>query len=263
MPAWIDSVVVRPMAWAGRSNSTRASREGAGEQRLRGDAHARRDRAAQVVAVGVDRVEHGGGAEVDDDQRGRPVPLARRDRVHDAVRAHLVRVLVADAHAGADRAAHDDRLDAEEAAADRLEDGQQDGHDAGDRRPRPPSPGRHPSIAAARTAGCRTRPTAGRGPSPGARRDPAHRRSKIPAWIVVLPMSTGQQRHEGAPSSAPRAAPGRAARRLQRGPARRVHAHRAAHVGRSVRPRAIARPRETPVIVGSIGDGLSPARGRT
>ena len=88
-------MVVRPITERGRAISTRCSIEARVEERLHRDVDAREDRAAQVLALGGDAVEGGGGAEVDGDHR-RAHELEGGDRVHDAVGADLARVLVAD-----------------------------------------------------------------------------------------------------------------------------------------------------------------------
>ena len=58
-------------------------------QRLDRQVDAGRDDAAAVVAVLVDHVEGGGGAEIDDDQRRPGIAHAGADRVADAVGADL------------------------------------------------------------------------------------------------------------------------------------------------------------------------------
>ena len=74
------------------------------EERLHRDLDPRRQHAADVLALGRDDVEVRRGAEVDDDD-GRAVPLLRRDRVHDAVRPDLARIVVADRDARSSRPA--------------------------------------------------------------------------------------------------------------------------------------------------------------
>ena len=73
---------------------------GTRRQGLHGDLDAGSDRTAHVVAVGVDDIEVGRGAEVDDHDR-RAIPLAAGNGVDDAIGAHLGGVLHGDTHAGA------------------------------------------------------------------------------------------------------------------------------------------------------------------
>ena len=101
------------------------------EERLGRDADAGRDRVAQVVALSRDGVEDRCRAEIDDDQRRRPVLVERGDDVDDAVGADFARVVVDDAHAGARSGADDERLDVEIAPAELLEHGREVRHDAG------------------------------------------------------------------------------------------------------------------------------------
>ena len=82
---------------------------GPAEERLGADLHARRDHAAQVLALGRDAVEGGGGAEVDDDHRAMG-PLEAGHRVDDPIGADLARVLVEDAHPRLDAGADHQRL---------------------------------------------------------------------------------------------------------------------------------------------------------
>ena len=103
------------------------------EQRVRGDADAGRDRAAQVVALGRDRVEDERRAEIDDDQR-RWVAVECRDDVEDAICAELARVVAADRDSGLRVRADDERLATEGLAADRLEGGLKGGDGGGERR---------------------------------------------------------------------------------------------------------------------------------
>ena len=77
-------------------------------QRLQGDLQAGRDCAAEVLAGGVDGVEGGAGAEVDDARR-RAVVAAHRGRVDHAVGAHVARAVVAHLHAGLDTSVHHQR----------------------------------------------------------------------------------------------------------------------------------------------------------
>ncbi len=72
---------------------------GLGEERLGGRLDTRSDGAAQIGALRVDDVDGGGGPEVDDDDRPAE-PREGRHAVDDAVGADLVRVVVADRHAG-------------------------------------------------------------------------------------------------------------------------------------------------------------------
>ena len=78
---------------------------GALEERLHRDLDPRREHAADVLALGRHDVEVRRRSEVDDDAR-RAVALLRGDRVGDAVRAHLARVVVANGDAGPDARPH-------------------------------------------------------------------------------------------------------------------------------------------------------------
>ena len=98
-PACTLSRVLVPMTRAGWLEVDLRQPRGLGEQRLGARLDPRGDRAAQVRAVGCDDVDRGRGAEVDDDDRAAE-RLERRDAVDDAVGADLVRVVVADRHAG-------------------------------------------------------------------------------------------------------------------------------------------------------------------
>ena len=115
--------MLRPTTFSGRSNAL--------EQRLHGDRDAGRNGATQVLALRSDGVERGGRPEVDDDQALRPF-VVRRDGVHDAVRAHLARVVVENGHARLRSRADEERLLVEEALAHLLEGKLHRRHDAGD-----------------------------------------------------------------------------------------------------------------------------------
>ena len=86
------------------------------EERVGADLQARREDAAEVLALGRHAVEVRRGAEVDDDDAALG-PLEARDRVGDAVGADLARVLDEDGHARADPGADDERLAPEGAAS--------------------------------------------------------------------------------------------------------------------------------------------------
>ena len=108
-PACTLARVLVPMTRVGASRSTLESRAALREQRLGARLDARRDRAAQIGAVLGDHVDRGRGAEVDDDDRPAEA-LERRHAVDDAVGADLVRVVVADRHAGLEPRADDQHV---------------------------------------------------------------------------------------------------------------------------------------------------------
>ncbi len=90
-----------------------------GEQRLHGRLDSRREDTADVLALGRDDVEVRRGAEVDHDDRG-AVALLGRDRVHDAVRADLARIVVANRDAGLDARADDEQRGVRPLPCERL-----------------------------------------------------------------------------------------------------------------------------------------------
>jgi hypothetical protein len=101
------------------------------EEGLGGDQQPGGDGAAQVVAVAVDGVEGGGGAEVDDD--GRPaVAVVGGQGVGDAVGPDLLGVLIENADAGPDARADNQRLQAEVGPAEIGESGGKGRHHAAD-----------------------------------------------------------------------------------------------------------------------------------
>ena len=80
-----------------------------GDERVQGDLDAGRDRAAQVVAVGVDRVVGDGGAEVDHDHRP-SIFGVRGQRVGDAIGADVLGIVVANPDSGLDARSDHHRL---------------------------------------------------------------------------------------------------------------------------------------------------------
>ena len=135
---------------------------GALRERLDRDAQAGGDRSAEVGAVGGDGVEGRRGAEVDDDQ-GAAVPGEAADRVGDPVRAHLVRIVVANGDPGVRTRPEDEGLHAEAAFHRGCDRPGHHGHDGGDRRS--PQAGRFEAAAAEelRPAAAPARPRCGRG----------------------------------------------------------------------------------------------------
>ena len=101
------------------------------EEGLDGDADAGGDGPAQVIALGGDTVEGRGRAEVHHDD-WRPVEPLGGQGVDHPVGAHLLRVVVADAHPCLDPAPHDQRHRAQVALPQIHEDGRQGRHDAGE-----------------------------------------------------------------------------------------------------------------------------------
>ena len=89
-------------------------------QGVSGQIDARRNRATQVLAVAGNGVKHGGGAQVNHDDR-RAVKSDGGHRVHDAVGAHVAGVVVADGHTQVNLRVHQQGRDAEKAAAHVLE----------------------------------------------------------------------------------------------------------------------------------------------
>src|SRR5690606_1452499 len=85
----------------------------------------------EMVAPGVDEIERGGRAEIDDDER-RPVFLDGRHRIDDAVGADFPRVFVADVEARLDSRPDDERLPADVGSAHRFDDRHDGRHDGGD-----------------------------------------------------------------------------------------------------------------------------------
>ena len=67
------------------------------KQSVHGGAQAWRQRHTEQTSITVDRVEGGCRTEVDDDG-GYPIQVDGRERVDDAVRSHLVRVVDGDGH---------------------------------------------------------------------------------------------------------------------------------------------------------------------
>ena len=101
------------------------------EERVRRGAEARRDDAAEEVAVRVDDVERRRRADVDDDERP-AVGFVGADDVDDAVGADRARVLIVQADARADAGADDERLDVEIAFAHLDHRHDERRHDGGD-----------------------------------------------------------------------------------------------------------------------------------
>src|SRR5262249_34456689 len=93
---------------------------GAGDERIERDADAGHDHAAGVLSLRGDEVEGGGRAEVDNDRRARHA-LGGRDRVRDAIRPDLLRVVVEDRDASAHAGTHDERGLTEEPLAQLLD----------------------------------------------------------------------------------------------------------------------------------------------
>ncbi|CDN41104.1 hypothetical protein BN871_AB_01020 [Paenibacillus sp. P22] len=77
-------------------------------KRFRRDADARHDGAAQISAARIDIIEGRRRTEIDDDER-RAVFLDAGDRIHDAVRSDLARILVPDVEARLDAGTDDER----------------------------------------------------------------------------------------------------------------------------------------------------------
>ncbi len=86
-----------------------AQPRGAREERIGADAQARRNGAAQVLALGRDHVEGGRRAEVHHDARA-AVALEGGDGVHQPVRAQLGGVVHQHRHSGLDARLHKQRL---------------------------------------------------------------------------------------------------------------------------------------------------------
>ena len=84
---------------AGLDQLDPAQRGGPAEQRVEADVDAGEDGAAEVLALGRDRLEGGGGAEVDDDRRAAE-EVEGGHGVGDAVGADLLRVVVEDRQPG-------------------------------------------------------------------------------------------------------------------------------------------------------------------
>ena len=100
-PEWIAARVERPIASRGSSRSILVIRAARSIRALSEGREAGADRAAQVLAVGGDRVDVDAGAEVDEDT-GLAEALVGGDRVDEAVGADLERVLDPDRHSGLD-----------------------------------------------------------------------------------------------------------------------------------------------------------------
>ena len=69
MPDCMQATVLVPMTVSVRRMRTLGSLAAAMRQRLQRQIDARRDDAAAIIAVAIDHVESGRGAEIDDDQR--------------------------------------------------------------------------------------------------------------------------------------------------------------------------------------------------
>ena len=92
-------VVEWPIASDGRGELDADEHRGVAHERVMAELDARRDRAAEIVATGVDGVERGRRPEVDQDRRPL-VEVMRGDGVGDPVGTHPPRVVVLDADAG-------------------------------------------------------------------------------------------------------------------------------------------------------------------
>ncbi len=102
-----------------------------GNEGIQRDFDPRSDRAAQVIALGIDSVVGDRGAKVDHNHRP-AVFRIRGERVGDAVRADVLRVFVADPNAGLDAWTDHYRLAFQVAARCLDQSWVQIGHHAGD-----------------------------------------------------------------------------------------------------------------------------------
>ena len=106
---------------------------GAADERLEAEPHARRDRAADVGAIGIHQVEVGARSEVDHDGRAAELD-ARRQGVGEPVGARLGRPVDVDRERALERGGVDDRrLDADPLRDEALPGLGQRRHDAGER----------------------------------------------------------------------------------------------------------------------------------
>src|SRR4051812_1364624 len=85
-----------------------AQARGLAEERIERDFDPGKNRAAEIFALLADRLDRRRGTEVDDDRRP-AIEVERTNRVRDAVRADLLRVVVQDRHAGAHARLDDER----------------------------------------------------------------------------------------------------------------------------------------------------------
>jgi hypothetical protein len=116
--------VVRPITCSGLRTSTRVSRAARWNS-------ASAETPAEVGSLFTHDVEGRRCAEIEDDHR-RAVACLRRHGVDDAVRAHLVRVLVKDRHSGLDPGADEHRLVFEVASRGVSQHAVEIRHDRGD-----------------------------------------------------------------------------------------------------------------------------------
>src|SRR3972149_3188039 len=84
--------------------------------------HPAHNPAPEILSLCGDRIERGGRTKIDHD-RGAAVRLIGRDRIHDAIRPHLARIVVEDGHPGPDPGSHHDRTHAEVGAGQLFKDG--------------------------------------------------------------------------------------------------------------------------------------------
>ena len=105
-PDWIAARLERPIAVSRLGEFDPGDSGRAFDQRGERDLQPGGDRAAEVLALGGDRVEVDPGAEVDDDA-GAAEALVGGDRVDEAVGADLERVVDPDRHPGLDPGADD------------------------------------------------------------------------------------------------------------------------------------------------------------
>ena len=154
MLAWVVLPITPPGSPRGSPSSIGAASPSALGQRLHRDLDPGPDHAAQVLALGGDRVEGDRGAEVHD--RARPAePLVGGDRVDEPVGAELVRVVDPDRHPGLDARADDQAAAVEVALAHRRVLGRRAAarpRRRSTRRPRPSRRPRSPSRVETRTA---------------------------------------------------------------------------------------------------------------